>query len=265
MCMTSRQNLHLYMMSRMNSLYSETKQVNYTLISRAQVFKVTGCSSSPRYMLTSQEHLIRHPLSSPGWLLLMLPLRFFFSLALHSCREGAQVLRGEKSSTASPLGQNPTARQAQCQLASRNTSVNLGVAIRSSRCFRKKHPLNVGLTLPRKLKPTTFSWLPSDTYNFLSAGNRKFILKYIHPVNFEDLRGINNRLCGGASHVRLAQDAIPDKSMFVFEYFMDHLLHLTQKDLSLGAKKRVLKDALRGLAELHDHDIVHTGRLQYFP
>lgn len=49
--------------------------------------------------------------------------------------------------------------------------------------------------------------------------------------------------------------------MFFFEYFSDHLLHLVQEDLSLEVKKRVLKDAPQGIAELHDQDIVHTGRL----
>lgn len=87
------------------------------------------------------------------------------------------------------------------------------------------------------------------------------MLKYIHPVNFEDLQDINRRLHGGTSHVRLTQDTIPEKSMFVFEYFADNLPHITQKDLLVEVLKRILKDALRGIAELHDRDIVHTGRL----
>ncbi|KAE8150251.1 kinase-like protein [Aspergillus avenaceus] len=90
-----------------------------------------------------------------------------------------------------------------------------------------------------------------------SADGHNFILKYIHPVNFEDLQEVNNRL-RNASHVRLAVDTIPDKSMFVFEHFTDHLLTLAQKDLPLVAIKGILKNALTGLAELHDRDIVHT-------
>ncbi|KAE8352240.1 kinase-like protein [Aspergillus coremiiformis] len=91
-----------------------------------------------------------------------------------------------------------------------------------------------------------------------SADDQKFILKYIHTVNFDDLQAVNNRLCSNASHVRLAQDTIPEKSMFAFEYFADHLLHLAQKDLPLNTVKRILKDALLGIAEMHDRDIVHT-------
>ena len=49
--------------------------------------------------------------------------------------------------------------------------------------------------------------------------------------------------------------------MFVFEYFADHLLHLAQMNLPPEVMKRILKDALRGLAELHDQDVVHTGKL----
>ncbi|GBF62393.1 hypothetical protein TMEN_4933 [Trichophyton mentagrophytes] len=46
--------------------------------------------------------------------------------------------------------------------------------------------------------------------------------------------------------------------MFVFEYFTGHLLRLAQNDLPLQVTKRILKDALRGLAELQNRNIVHT-------
>ncbi|KAL3440890.1 kinase-like domain-containing protein [Aspergillus insuetus] len=91
-----------------------------------------------------------------------------------------------------------------------------------------------------------------------STGDDKFILKYIHPVNFQYLQEINNRLRGNANHVRLAVDTIPGKSMFVFEHFTSHLLTVAQKKLPLVVIKRILKDAVTGLAELHDQDIVHT-------
>ncbi|KNG88038.1 hypothetical protein ANOM_004084 [Aspergillus nomiae NRRL 13137] len=94
-------------------------------------------------------------------------------------------------------------------------------------------------------------------YISFKAEGQQFILKYIHPVNFEDFEEVNNRLRGNASHVRLAVDTIPDKSMFVFEHFTGHLLALAQKDLPLVVIKRILKNALTGLAELHDQDIVH--------
>ncbi|PWY66378.1 calcium/calmodulin dependent protein kinase [Aspergillus sclerotioniger CBS 115572] len=88
---------------------------------------------------------------------------------------------------------------------------------------------------------------PRQVY-LATAGDRKFILKYIHTVNFEYLQDINNRLHNRASHVLNV----------LFEYLADHLLHLSQKDLPLGIIKRILKDGLHGIAEMHDQDIVHT-------
>ncbi|KAL3471236.1 kinase-like protein [Aspergillus californicus] len=98
---------------------------------------------------------------------------------------------------------------------------------------------------------------PPHLVSLASCEEQKVILKYIHPANFEDLEDINRKL-RGASHVRLPRDTIPDKSMFVFDYFTGHLLRLTQEDLPLSVTKRILKDALMGLAELHGQDIVHT-------
>jgi hypothetical protein len=49
-------------------------------------------------------------------------------------------------------------------------------------------------------------------------------------------------------------------SLFVFPFFTGNLLHLAQKDLLLPVTKRILKDALSGIAELHDKSVIHTGR-----
>ena len=67
------------------------------------------------------------------------------------------------------------------------------------------------------------------------------------------------RALNTSRYLRLLQDTVPDRSMFVYKYFNDHLLSLAQKDLPLPLTKRILKDALHGLAELHDQNIVHTG------
>ncbi|PGH05790.1 serine/threonine protein kinase [Blastomyces parvus] len=72
----------------------------------------------------------------------------------------------------------------------------------------------------RELQEETF---PPRLVCLATAGDRKFILKYIHTVNFKDLQEINDRLHGSTNHIRLAQDTIPKKSVFVFKYFADHL------------------------------------------
>lgn len=110
--------------------------------------------------------------------------------------------------------------------------------------------------IDRVLQEETF---PLRQVYSTTANSQKFMLKYIHEVNFTDLQDIDNRLRGTANHVRLVKDAIPEKFMFVFQYFDDHLLTLARRDLSISMTKRILRDALCGIAELHDHNIVHTG------
>ncbi|KAL9094719.1 MAG: hypothetical protein Q9165_002989 [Trypethelium subeluteriae] len=59
-------------------------------------------------------------------------------------------------------------------------------------------------------------------------------------------------------YIRVADDAIPDQSMFAYKYFKDHLLSFAQKDIQLPLIKRILRDSLRGIAAFHDKGIVHT-------
>lgn len=62
-------------------------------------------------------------------------------------------------------------------------------------------------------------------------------------------------------------DRIPEQSILIYDYATDHLLSLAQKEIPLAARKRILRDALRGLAVLHDKNIVHAGtsRTGYLP
>lgn len=59
-------------------------------------------------------------------------------------------------------------------------------------------------------------------------------------------------------YIRVADDSIPDKSMFAYKHYKDHLLSFAQKDVPLPLMKRVLRDSLRGIAALHEKGIVHT-------
>ena len=61
-------------------------------------------------------------------------------------------------------------------------------------------------------------------------------------------------------YLRLPYDKVPEQSLFIYEYCTGHLLSLAQKWLPIALTKRILKDALRGLAALHDHDIIHNGK-----
>jgi serine/threonine protein kinase len=67
---------------------------------------------------------------------------------------------------------------------------------------------------------------------------------------FDDLRS--------SPYIRVSEDAVPEDSLFVYNYLQDHLLSFAQKDVPLPITKRILRDALRGIAALHDRGIVHT-------
>ena len=48
--------------------------------------------------------------------------------------------------------------------------------------------------------------------------------------------------------------------MFVYRYLTTDFLNLpVKKELPLDITKRVLRDALQGLAALHDNNIMHNG------
>lgn len=55
-------------------------------------------------------------------------------------------------------------------------------------------------------------------------------------------------------------DSIPERHIFVFPYLEKGLLHVDTASLSPVAKKVIIRDALAGLADLHDKHIIHTGQ-----
>lgn len=59
-------------------------------------------------------------------------------------------------------------------------------------------------------------------------------------------------------YIRVADDAIPDQSIFAYKYFKDHLLSFAQKDTPLPLIKGILRDSLRGITALHEKGIVYT-------
>src|SRR5690348_15366674 len=66
-------------------------------------------------------------------------------------------------------------------------------------------------------------------------------------------------------NLRVLIDAVPQHLLFVYEHLADDLLRLGQRDLPALVRRRILRDALTGLAELHDRGIVHTGQLLQSP
>jgi len=98
--------------------------------------------------------------------------------------------------------------------------------------------------------------------SIIRSGNQKFVIKDIVEDQFNYYHAMYNTL--SSPYLRSLEDKSSKHSIFVYKYLRGHLLSLSQKNLALKTTKRVLKDALRGLAALHDQDIVHTGRSRLF-
>jgi serine/threonine protein kinase len=56
-------------------------------------------------------------------------------------------------------------------------------------------------------------------------------------------------------------DTIPDRDILVYRYLTEDLMSLARKQVPMRSRKQILKASLQGIAELHDCDIVHLGKL----
>lgn len=62
-------------------------------------------------------------------------------------------------------------------------------------------------------------------------------------------------------NVRTVIDTHREFEMFIYPFLIDDMLHFSQKELSMKARKEILRSALRGLADLHENNILHNGML----
>jgi len=61
-------------------------------------------------------------------------------------------------------------------------------------------------------------------------------------------------------HIRRLSDIIEAQYLLVFESYQKHMFGLLcGRAMSVPARRRILRDVLCGLAELHEKNIVHTG------
>lgn len=98
---------------------------------------------------------------------------------------------------------------------------------------------------------------PNYLPNFRHEG-KQFVLKDIIPGDFDYILSLQKHV-EHSPHVRTAVDSIPERHMLVFPYLEKGLLHVDTAALSSVAKKVIIRDALAGLADLHDKHIIHTG------
>ncbi|KAK0741435.1 kinase-like domain-containing protein [Schizothecium vesticola] len=86
---------------------------------------------------------------------------------------------------------------------------------------------------------------------------KQFILKDIIPGDFDYVISLQKHV-EHSPHVRTSVDSIPERDILVFPYLEKGLLHIDIATLSSVAKKAIIRDALAGLADMHDKHIIHT-------
>lgn len=70
---------------------------------------------------------------------------------------------------------------------------------------------------------------------------------------------------GSHPHVQTLSETIPERRMLVFQPLDVDLLQLVLQKPPAELLKKVLKQALRGLAWLHKHNVVHNGEEHTVP
>ncbi|KAI1113051.1 kinase domain-containing protein [Nemania sp. NC0429] len=91
-----------------------------------------------------------------------------------------------------------------------------------------------------------------------TSGSEKYVLKDIPANIFSNFNEIIKPRLREHTNVRLPSDTIRDQRIFAYRYLTDDFLSLVKnKQISLRARKQILRASLQGIAELHGRDVVH--------
>jgi serine/threonine protein kinase len=96
-----------------------------------------------------------------------------------------------------------------------------------------------------------------NRFVYLAQANQKrYVLKSLLDSDYNYALALQPKL-RASPYLRAVHDTIPGQKMFVNEYLTDHLMNFAWKPMPLATQKRILRDALRGLAAMHAHNIAH--------
>ncbi|KAI1129051.1 kinase-like domain-containing protein [Nemania abortiva] len=90
-----------------------------------------------------------------------------------------------------------------------------------------------------------------------SCQGKPYLLKNPVPSAF-DIRLKMLQPLTQLPHVRPLEDSITSLKIFVYPFLDGDLLEFAKKNLSPATRRNIVRDALRGLAELHDHNLAHN-------
>ncbi|OTA95773.1 hypothetical protein M434DRAFT_393416 [Hypoxylon sp. CO27-5] len=89
------------------------------------------------------------------------------------------------------------------------------------------------------------------------AGTMKFIAKNMIKGEFEYQMQLQ-KLVSSSPNVRTVVDTNHELEIFIYPFLTGDLLRFSQKKLAIEARRDILRSALRGLADLHERDILHN-------
>ncbi|KAE8338728.1 hypothetical protein BDV24DRAFT_153340 [Aspergillus arachidicola] len=90
-----------------------------------------------------------------------------------------------------------------------------------------------------------------------TSGQDQFILKDTPKDIFSNFNEKIRSQLVESPYIRLPWDNIPDERILVYRYLTDDFLNLVREGIPIHIRKQLLKASLRGIAELHDRQIVH--------
>ncbi|KAI1131979.1 kinase-like protein [Nemania abortiva] len=89
------------------------------------------------------------------------------------------------------------------------------------------------------------------------SGTMKYILKNLIKGEFEYQIEVQ-QLLSTSSNVRTFVDTHRESESFIYPFLIDDMLQFSQRKLSAEIRKKILRSALRGLADLHEKDMLHN-------
>lgn len=115
-------------------------------------------------------------------------------------------------------------------------------------------------------RPVSFPYYldsPHDDWILLinvSSNNKSYVVKPVTSLQYEQALRIREDLAFSA-FVRLPVDSSDESSALIFNYYTeDFLKFMHSGTVSRSQVKQILLDILRGIADCHSKDWVHSGK-----
>ncbi|KZF25497.1 kinase-like protein [Xylona heveae TC161] len=89
------------------------------------------------------------------------------------------------------------------------------------------------------------------------AEGRDYVIKNINPGDFQYQLDFQRSL-SSCSNVRTVIDSIREHKLLIYPFFREDLLQFVLKGPPEATRRGILREALRGLIELHDRHIAHN-------